>query len=109
MPENYLAMLKESSKLDPKVFSLTRIKILHSLWQIHPDGITFREFSAGMAIQDGLLLQNLRTLGEMGYLRSERAEALGKILETFYLTELGKAIWSESREWLLSFIGEEAG
>ena len=108
MAKNYLEILKDSARMDPKVFSLTRIKILHSLWQIWPDGITFREFSAGMAIQDGLLLQNLRTLQDLGYIRSERAEMLGKILENFYLTDLGKGTWSESREWLLSFIDREA-
>jgi len=108
MAKDYVAILEGSKSLDPKVFSLVRIKILHSLFQVYPDGITFREFSSGLGVQDGLLLQNLRTLGEVGYVRSERIETSGKNLEAFFLTRIGYDVWSESRSWLLGFLEGEA-
>jgi DNA-binding MarR family transcriptional regulator len=97
-------LIKESTELNQKLFSLTRIKILHSLYYLGPDGATFRELSAGLNIPDGLLFSNLKMLEEMNIIKSEKIRLEGKELESYHFTEEGYIEWSKSIKWLNEFL-----
>lgn len=100
----YQDLIDESLYLDIKIFSLTRIKIIHSLFYLGPDGATFREMNAGLGIPDGLLFSNLKALEKMGMIRSEKVRLEGKELESFHLTNEGFIEWNRSISWLKSFL-----
>ena len=106
MPDIF-KLMEESKSLEPRLFSLIRIKILHSLHQLWPEGAAFREFSSCLAVQDGLLYSNLGVLTEMGLVRSEKVEVAGKRIESYYLTDHGKEEWSRALDWLGNLISGE--
>ena len=104
---DFFELMEESETLEAKLFSLIRIKILHSLYQLYPEGASFREFSTGMRVQDGLLYTNLNVLIGMGLIRSEKVKAQDKTMESYYLTEHGREEWSRTLHWIRGFICRE--
>ena len=104
MVSQFQDLITDSTELNQKIFSLTRIKILHSLYYLGPDGATFRELSAGLEIPDGLLYSNLKILEKMGLIASEKVILEGKELESYHFTEEGYVEWTRSLKWLNEFI-----
>jgi DNA-binding MarR family transcriptional regulator len=104
LTKTFQDLILETDELNQSIFSLTRIKILHSLFYLGPDGATFREMSAGLGIPDGLLYSNLKKLEEMGLIRSQRIELEGKNLESYHFTEEGFLEWKRSIKWMNEFI-----
>ncbi len=100
----YRELIDESLYLNQKIFSLTRIKIIHSLFYLGPDGATFRELNAGLGIPDGLLFSNLKALEKMGMINSEKVRLEGKELESYHLTNEGFIEWNRSIKWLKDFL-----
>ena len=109
MTETFQDLIRESEPLNSKLFSLTRIKIIHSLFYLGPDGATFRELSAGLSLSDGLLYSNLKTLEEMGILESEKVILEGKELESYHITNEGANEWKKNIIWLEKFITYQIG
>jgi DNA-binding HxlR family transcriptional regulator len=97
---DFLDLISASRDVNPRIVSLPRFKILHSLSATGPDGVTFRELSSGLGITDGLLYSNLKTLEEMGIIRSKKILLGGKELESYYFTEQGYNEWSKTIKWL---------
>ena len=104
MQNDILAILAESEGLNARVFSLARLKLLASLAALGPDGATYRELKAALAINDGVLFANLNVLKEMGCLSSEKITSEGKELELYTITPEGLAEWERTRAWLCRFL-----
>lgn len=109
MSETFQQIIKSSEALNSKIFTLTRIKIIHSLFYLGPDGATFRELSVGLGIPDGLLYSNLKTLERMGILGSEKVILEGKELESYHITDEGANEWKKGMIWLKKFLNYNIG
>lgn len=109
MSETFQQIIKSSDALNSKIFTLTRIKIIHSLFYLGPDGATFRELSVGLDIPDGLLYSNLKTLERMGILGSEKVLLEGKELESYRITAEGADEWKKGMMWLKVFLNYNIG
>ena len=104
MQNDTLSVMNDSEGLNAKVFSLVRLKLLASLAVLGPDGATYRELKAALAINDGVLFANLNVLKEMGYLTSEKITSEGKELELYTITPGGQDAWEKTRTWLCRFL-----
>lgn len=104
MKDGILKLVDDTRALNPKVFSLTRMLILSSLYDLDRDGASYREMKAVLGRSDGALYTNLKALEAMGYVESKAISVEGKALESFNITDEGKIAWNEARDWLKTML-----
>lgn len=97
-------LIADSKSLNSSVFSLMRIQLLSSLSVVGSDGATYRELKAWLDLSDGALYSNVKALEETGYVKSEKISLEGKELESYRLTEEGRAQWRQVKMWLCDFL-----
>lgn len=110
MRKDILALNEEARALNKSVFSLLRLQLLSSLADLGQESVTYRELKAALQVTDGALYSNINVLIEMGYVKSAKVTLEGKELESYQLTDEGRAEWERVKAWLTMFLncgGEE--
>ena len=92
-------ILEKYTKIDPKIFTPTRILLLYLL-KFYKDGIQYRELKENLKISDGKLYSNLELLKEIGSINVEKVQIDNKMIEIYTLNDSGKEIIDDISDWI---------
>ncbi len=97
---NLITLVEESRALNPDLFSMIRMQLMSSLFELGDDGATIRELKAVLGLSDGALHSNLAALESMGYVVFGNVTVEDKNLKSCHITKDGEAAWTSVVEWL---------
>lgn len=100
MVEDLWDIVEQAREINDDLISRYRLELLWSLSELREDGATASQLKGALNMNDGALYSNLKKMGDMGVLKSEKAIVEGKELQLWSITPEGEIEWRKICKWL---------
>ncbi len=110
MSNGAMGLADDSKALNSRVITLPRLLLLSVLDELpEGEGAMYRELKAGLKMNDGILLANIRALIKMEYIVQKKEKFENDKMTAYYITPSGREEIRRVKAWAAKWGGDNGG